>query len=233
MTARSIRSTIASPRVLVVLAVAALAASASVAAGATPPWRLIPKSAMEITEGNLTPAGPKALLRTRDPGMRAEALDGGRHARDARLWFRYLGESTTTEPLGSGLIRRQIGLKLRAPDPCNLVYVMWHAYPDDAIQVQVKRNPGQTTSAECGNRGYTTIATIPLGPGDGTADHGPHRLEADTRRSPNRALVLTILTDGELLRKLRISAALTAGLNGPIGVRSDNGDYLLRLSGRR
>ena len=34
-------------------------------------------------------------------------VDGGRHARSARIWFRYLGESTTTVPLGSGLVRRR------------------------------------------------------------------------------------------------------------------------------
>lgn len=209
------------------------AGSPATSATRPPPWQLIPKSGLEVTDGTIASVGPKALLETADPGMRASALDGGRHARDARLWFRYLGESTTTEPLGSGLIRRQIGLKLRAPDPCNLLYVMWHAFPDDAIQVQVKRNPGQTTSAECGNRGYTTITTIPLGPGDATADHSAHRLQAETRRSPNGALVLTLFTDGSLLRKLRISASLTAGLKGPIGVRSDNGHYLFRISGRR
>jgi hypothetical protein len=208
-------------------------ATPSVLASRTPDWKLIPRSGLTVTEGTVTSAGPKALLETKDPGMRATARDDGRHARDARVWFRYLGESTTTEPLGSGLIRRQIGLKLRAPDPCNLVYVMWHQFPDNAIQVQVKRNPGQTTSAECGNRGYTTIATIPLGEGDSTDDHSAHRLQAETRRSPNGALILTLYTDGSLLRKLRISAALTAGLQGPIGIRSDNGHYLFRLSGRR
>ena len=197
-----------------------------------PAWTLIPRSGLTVTDGSISPAGPKALLQTMDPGMRAVALDGGRHAHAARLWFRYLGESTTTEPLGSGLIRRQIGLKLRARDPCNLVYVMWHAYPDSAVQVQVKRNPGQTTSAECGNNGYTQVATFPLGDGESTADHSAHRLEVDSQRSANRALVLVIYADGELLQKIRISAALTAGLDGPIGVRSDNGNYLFRLSSR-
>ena len=220
----------------IVAVLASLALSATVAAGfayAATTWRLIPKAGLMVTEGTITSAGPKALLRTRDPGMRAVARDGGRHARSARLWFRYLGESTTTDPLGSGLIRRQIGLKLRAPDPCNLVYVMWHAYPDNAIQIQVKRNPGQTTSSECGNNGYTQVATISLGEGDATGDHSAHRLEVDTRRAANGALVLTVFTDDRLLRKLRLSAALTAGLVGPIGVRSDNGHYLFRLSGRR
>jgi hypothetical protein len=216
---------------------AVFGAMAGVTANAAPappaPWKAIGKGGLAVSEGKIVSAGPHATLRTRSPAMRAVALDGGRHATSARLWFRYLGESTTTVPLGSGLIRRQIGLKLRAPDPCNLVYVMWHAYPDDAIEIQVKRNPGQTTSSQCGNNGYTQVATIPLGSGDGTSDHGAHRLEVDTRRTANGALALAVHTDNTLLRKVNLSASLTAGLVGPIGIRSDNGDYLFQLSRKR
>jgi hypothetical protein len=214
--------------------IGALAGAAASAAPAPPaPWKAIAKGGLAVSEGRIVSAGRHATLRTRSPAMRAVALDGGRHATSARLWFRYLGESTTTVPLGSGLIRRQIGLKIRAPDPCNLVYVMWHAFPDDAIEIQVKRNPGQTTSSQCGNNGYTQVATIPLGSGDGTGDHSAHRLDVRTRRAANGALALTVHTDGNLLRKVNLSASLTAGLAGPIGVRSDNGDYLFQLSGRR
>ncbi len=205
---------------------------AAALAARTPPFTPVHLRALDVTEGSISSTGPGGALHTADSAMRAEVLDGGRHARSARIWFRYLGESTTTVPLGSGLVRRQIGLKLRSADPCNLLYVMWHAYPDDAIQVQVKRNPGQSTSAECGNRGYTTITTIPLSSGNGLDDHSPHRLQVETRRNANGALTMAILHDGSPLPKLHVSAALSTGLRGPIGVRSDNGDYVFRLSSR-
>lgn len=219
-------------RAIAALAALALAGTAVAAAAAPPPpagWSTVGKSRLTVTEGTISVAARNATLRTDSTGMRAVARDGGRHASSARLWFRYLGESSITEPLGSGLIRRQIGLKLRAADPCNLVYVMWHAYPDSVIQVSVKRNPGQSTSAQCGNRGYTEIAEIPVG----AADHRPHVLEVTTRRTANRSLALRVYSDNSLRRRLHISAALSAGLNGPLGVRSDNGHYLFQLSGRR
>jgi len=217
------------------LALAALTVTVTaVSASAKPPiYAPIGLTGLEVTEGSITPAGPKSTLHTADPAMRATALEGGIHAQSAQVWFRYQGESTTTIPLGSGLIRRQIGLKLRAADPCNLVYVMWHQYPDNAIEVQVKSNPGMTTSAECGNNGYTEIATIPVAAGDGTADHNVHRLAVRTRRTATGDLAMRIYKDTALLRRLTIPAALTAGMEGPIGVRTDNGDYLFRLSSAR
>ena len=218
-------------------ATAALVAATAAIAGATaqaapqsaPAYKPIGLSGLTVTQGTITPAG--TALQTQDPGMRATHNDGGVHRRSARLWFQYLGESTTTVPLGSGAIRRQIGLKLRAADPCNLVYVMWHAYPTSQIEVSVKRNPGLTTSAQCGNAGYTEIAEIPLTTG-GIDDHSAHRLEVRTRRRTSGDLAVSIYTDRSLLRRLTIPAALAAGLDGPIGVRSDNGNYLFRLSAK-
>jgi hypothetical protein len=211
----------------------ALAAALATAASAAPSkWVGVGKSRLPATEGKLVSAGPRATLGTKSPAMRAVALDGGMHARHARLWFRYRGESETTEPLGSGIVRRQIGLKLRAQDPCNLIYVMWRTYPDDAIAVLAKRNPGQTTSKQCGNRGYADIATIPLSAAR-ASDAAAHRLEVRTRVKASGDLVLAIVTDGRLLRRVVVPAALAGGLDGPIGVRSDNGDYLFRLAGKR
>lgn len=216
---------------LAALALTGTAVAASAAPHPPAGWGSISKARLTVTEGTISAAAPNSTLRTNSPAMRAVARDGGRHASSARLWFRYLGESSTTKPLGSGLIRRQIGLKLRAGDPCNLVYVMWHVYPDNVIEVSVKRNPGQSTSAQCGNRGYTEIAEIPVG--GGTADHGPHVLEVSTRRTANGSLALRVFSDNLLRRRLHIPAVLAEGLEGPIGVRSDNGHYLFQLSGKR
>jgi hypothetical protein len=41
---------------------------------------------------------------------------------------------------------------------------------------------------------------------------------------------VAVYADGSLLRRARVPTALAGGLAGPIGVRSDNGDYLFRLS---
>ena len=57
-----------------------------------------------------------------------------------------------------------------------------------------------------------------------------HQLEVHTRRGADGGLAVAVYTDGSLLRRARVPAALAAGLAGPIGVRSDNGDHLFRLS---
>jgi hypothetical protein len=60
--------------------------------------------------------------------------------------------------LGSGAVRFQWGLGI-GPDPCNKLYVMHRAMAGDFAQaqlaIQTKTNPGQSSSAECGNRGYS------------------------------------------------------------------------------
>ena len=216
------------PQILATALVALAALGSGASAAKAPAWKDLRPANLEVTEGAITPAG-KVVMRTRSAAMRAVARDGGRHATKARLRFRALGASDTVKPLGSGLVRRQIGLKLRAANPCNLLYVMWHATPEQSIQVQVKRNAGQTTSAQCGNRGYTELASIPMPP----ADRALHTLEAQTRRLAGGALSLAIYADGDLVQRLTIPADLAAGLEGPVGVRSDNGHYLFRLAARR
>jgi hypothetical protein len=213
---------------IALLALTAALATTPVAAGGAPAWKPVKKAGLEVTEGTISSAG-KVTLRTRSAAMRAVARDGGRHATRAQLRFKLLGASETVKPLGSGQIRRQIGLKLRAADPCNLLYVMWHAAPDSVVEISVKRNAGQTTSAQCGNRGYTELASLPMP----APDRRLHVLEARTRRAADGSLVLAVYADGRLLRRMTLPADTAAGLEGPIGVRSDNGDYLFRLSARR
>src|ERR1700680_5017712 len=78
-------------------------------------------------------------------------------AQTAAVRFRYLGPSESSKPLASGELRRQIGLKLRAQDTCNVVYAMWHIEPDSRIAVSVKRNAGKHTHEECDARGYVNV----------------------------------------------------------------------------
>lgn len=191
-------------------------------------WQTIALPRLTVTEGALTSYG-RGRLETHSGGLRATERDGGRHAAWARLSFRLLGASQEIKPLGSGLVRQQIGLKLRAQDPCNLVYVIWRSAPDSAVAIFVKRNPGQDTSAECGNRGYTDAATIPVPQASIGQDHV---LEARTRRGADGSLVVSVFTDGALLRRQVLAPGLVAGLEGPVGVRSDNGAYDFRLAAR-
>ncbi|MDX6664016.1 MAG: hypothetical protein QOG68_222 [Solirubrobacteraceae bacterium] len=223
-----------STRSLRTIALAALTAISLVAlnasASARPAtWRTVPLAKLSVTSGAVAPYSP-SLLSTRSGEMRAVELDNGRHATWGRLVFRLLGASDDTKPLGSGLIRQQIGLKLHAQDPCNLVYVMWRTAPDSAIAVFVKRNAGQTTSSQCGNNGYTDMATIPV---PAVAAGTRHVLEVRTRRAADGSLVLSVYTDGALLRSQALPADLVAGLDGSIGVRSDNGAYAFRLLGAK
>src|SRR6266849_5583210 len=102
-------------------------------------------------------------------------------AQSAEIRFRYLGPSEGSKPLASGELRRQIGLKLRAQDTCNLLYAMWHIEPDSRIAVSVKRNPGKRTHEECGAHGYvnikprTSLAQPKILPGES------HTLHADLK----------------------------------------------------
>jgi hypothetical protein len=209
----------------IALIVAASAASAFAAPATL--WQTVHASGLTVTSGSVSSAG-MSELQTDSAEMRAVQRDHGRHATSARLAFRFLGNSTVTKPLGSGLVRRQIGLKLRAADPCNLLYVMWRTYPDRVIEISIKRNPGQHTSTECGNNGYSDVAVIP----ELAAVHRRHLLKADTRRTADGSLVVAVYADSKLVRKVTLAPDLTAGLDGPIGVRSDNGRYRFTLSAR-
>jgi hypothetical protein len=133
--------------------------------------------------------------------------------------FTYLGPTSADVPLGSGEMRRQFGLKLRAKNACNLVYVMWRIEPESKLVVSIKSNPGLTTSSECGNRGYRNIkpnrsASIPkLKPGDS------HSLLAEMNGSE-----MHVSVDGGVVWEGDLgSEALT--FNGPVGVRTDNGRF--------
>ena len=69
--------------------------------------------------------------------------------------------------MGSGEVRYQWGLGI-GPDPCNKLYVMHRALNADfavaELAVQTKSNPGQTTSDQCQNRGYSSSTVLYTGP---------------------------------------------------------------------
>lgn len=212
-----------------VLAIGGLTLAAVVTVALAAPkhqWQTIGVSGLDVTSGAISASGTAGWLQTNSDEMRAVQLDQGHHATSARLAFRFLGKSAMTKPLGSGLVRRQIGLKLDASDPCNLLYVMWRTYPDHVIEISIKRNPGETTSAECGNAGYSDIAVIP----ENAKVFQRHLLEADTSPQPDGSLELTVYADSQMVSQLTLTPSQVAGLDGPIGIRSDNGRYRFMLS---
>ena len=179
-----------------------------------------PTARWRVTRGHVE-ALADGRARVREPKMRAvvDASDGDA----AELRFTYLGPSDGEARLASGELRRQVGLKLRAADGCNLVYVMWRIEPKAQLVVSLKRNPGQRTHAECGARGYRNLVAragtqpAPLAP------NMEHRLHAklDGR-------ILRVWADRALAWEGDVGDEVLA-LRGPAGVRSDNAKLELEL----
>jgi hypothetical protein len=195
------------------LATGAAAGEASLAPFAASGWR--------VTRGHVAPL-PSGGARVTEPTVRAVAPGSDGNA--ARLRFVYRGPSATEARLASGELRRQIGLKLRAADGCNLVYVMWRIAPRPGLVVSVKRNPGARTHRECGVRGYRNLVAtagtvVTTAPAAGSA----HVLAATLTCS-----ALTVFADGVLAWSGDVGAD-AAGLRGPAGWRSDNGEFDVSL----
>jgi hypothetical protein len=174
---------------------------------------VIPQDRLCVTEGAVGNT-PDNRLSVETTKMRAYVHAWT--AQSIRAHFSYVGPTAQESRLGSGEVRRQFGLKLRAQNACNLVYVMWRFEPESRIVVSVKRNPSLTMSSECGNRGYHNInarrshATLPLRPGD------KHDLAATMRGTE-----MTVTVDGKEVWE-GDAGPETADLNGPVGIRSDN-----------
>ena len=172
-----------------------------------------PAARWRVTRGRIE-ALADGRARVREPKMRAvvDASDGN----EAELRFTVRGPSDGVAPLASGELRRQVGLKLRAADGCNLLYVMWRLEPKAQLVVSVKRNPGQRTHAECGARGYRNLVARagaqPAPPAPGVE----HRLRARLDRR-----VLRVWADRTLAWEGDVGDDVPA-LRGPAGVRSDN-----------
>ena len=174
-------------------------------------------------EVTLHPVEPGMLCVTRgsiasgeihEPTTRAFAL--GSHGDAAQLTFTFGGDSEHARELASGQLRRQLGLKLRAADSCNVVYVMWRLDPRPELEVSVKYNPGKRTHDECGAEGYTKVrasrhAAVPaLDPGSS------HVLRAEIRGDD-----LYVWIDGALAWHGPLPDEARA-LAGPAGLRTDN-----------
>src|SRR6202167_5345606 len=194
--------------------------------GNEPRLRQVPRSALCVTEGALEESPGQGLtadvpLSVNVPKMRAYV--NRFTTQTVALNFVYLGPTATESALGSGEILRQFGPKLRAQDPCNVVYAIWRVEPESRLVFSVKSNPGQPTSAECANRGYRNIkprrsSPVPLlHPGD-----------THTLRAEMDADFLRVFADGTVVWEGALGADVL-NLNGPVGIRSDNVRLRLRL----
>lgn len=142
----------------------------------------------------------------------------------ATVKFTYLGPTKEVARLGSGEVRSQFGIKLRAQDDCNVIYVMWHFAPDQKIAVSIKRNPGKRTHAQCLDRGYINNLKPRLSDAPPPVEpNQPHVLTATMSGSD-----LSVTTDNKLVWWGDLGPiALT--LRGPVGLRSDNARLLFDL----
>jgi hypothetical protein len=185
-------------------------------AAASPRSERIEKDELCVTNGIVT-ALPGGLLGVDTPSSRAVVRIVT--AQTAEIRFRYLGPSKSSKPLASGELRRQIGLKLRAQDTCNLLYVMWHIEPDAKIAVSIKRNAYKHTHEECGAHGYTNIkghssAALPkILPGE------VHTLRAELQGND-----LIVIADGRMVWNGTLGPAIAA-FDGPVGFRTDNARF--------
>ena len=169
-------------------------------------------SSLCVTRGALLAGG---LVNTPTFRAVAPATAGS----DVGVQFVFEGRSSETRALASGGIRRQIGVKLRAMDGCNLVYVMWRLDPRSQIEVSTKINPGSRTHAQCGARGYSKL----------TASYEA-RLPALTAGSQHWIYAqivgdtLDAWVDGQLAWRGRLPPQASQ-VFGPAGIRSDNVSY--------
>ncbi len=176
-----------------------------------PPTRTLSTAALEVTEGRIDTRGDHLAIEA--PAVRA--VRPGTSGQAATLDVTYRGPTDARRALASGADRTQFGLKLRAQDSCNVLYVMWRAEPS-AVVVQLKRNRHATTHRQCGNAGYTRLrplraAKVPaLAPGD------RHQLAAEIVGDN-----LEVKIDGTVVWHGTLPTD-AHDLAGPAGVRTDN-----------
>lgn len=170
-----------------------------------------------VSDGNLKTTSTG--IYTNSPEMRAVLATGTDHS--ATLQFTYKGQTAQTSRLGDGEIRNQFGIKMRAKDICNIVYIMWR-FSSNEIVVQVKSNPGLSTSKQCADGGYQSVISVPA---PTVAVNTSHVLQTSISGTS-----LIIIADGKTVWA-GVLPAVAFTFNGPIGVRSDNVQVLFTLQG--
>lgn len=174
-----------------------------------PAQKLVPAAELCVSRGKAAIGGA-----VDDPTTRATAR--GSVGDGAALEFVYRGDTAAVRELASGQARRQLGLKLRAANGCNLVYVMWRLDPAPKIDVSVKLNPGGLDHDDCGAEGYTKVKPTKSWRVPVLAEGDKHTLRAAISGDD-----LTAWIDERVVWRGRLPAAARA-LVGPAGFRSDN-----------
>ncbi len=172
---------------------------------------------LNVSSGEISETS-SGVLKISSPNPRAVTRTGS--PQHAVLRFRYLGPSEKTRRLASGLLRRQIGLKLEAEDSCNLIYIMYRISPSPALSVQLKHNPGMHSHSQCGNKGYSSLLekTLPA-----INDNSLHEIAFERDGE-----LLNITVDGAVKASLVLPPEALE-LHGAIGLRSDNGNFEVEL----
>ena len=192
------------------LAMTACGSSIAAPIDHAPSIDVTPVSALCVTKGAIA---NKSIA---EPTVRAFALDAQAGGDAAELAFTYRGDSAAGRALANGALRRQVGLKLRAANGCNVIYVMWRLDPKPKLEISVKSNPGKRTHEECGADGYIKVKpqhathVAAFEPGQ------PHTLRAEIVGDD-----LTAWIDGRVAWHGALPSEARA-LVGPAGLRSDN-----------
>jgi hypothetical protein len=171
-------------------------------------------SDFDVSDGKLEKAaGDRLMVASKE--MRA-TLKKISPSQKATLKFTYLGPSSEVSHLGSGEVRHQFGIKLKAQDTCNLVYVMWN-FDTQKIAVSVKLNPGQRTHQECLDHGYiNNIKPRIAAPPPALHVDEPHTLYAELEGTE-----LTVKADDKIVWQGTL-VPVVLQFKGPVGIRSDN-----------
>lgn len=182
-------------------------------------------SDFDVPDGRLDKAaGNRLMVSTKE--MRATLKHPTQQ--DVTVRFTYLGPTAEVSRLGSGEVRSQFGIKLRAQDTCNIVYIMWHFAPDQKIAVSVKRNPGMRTHEECLDKGYINNIKprVSAAPPPVHVDQ-PHILSASMHGSS-----LSVTADSRVVWQGDLGR-VALEFDGPVGLRSDNAHVVFDFQARR
>ena len=203
---------------------------------------------LDVTDGKIQPAsGHRLSVSTKE--MRATLKFTTEQT--ATVKFTYLGPlkdlsptKAASRPAGPNVIS-QFGLKLRAQNDCNAIYVLWRFAPDQKIVVGIQRNPGKRTHPECLDRGYInnlkprlSDAPPPVEPSQPHVPAAtPHVLTATPHALTATPHVLTATMNGSDLSVTADNKLVWWGdlgptaltLRGPVGLRSDNARLLFDL----
>jgi hypothetical protein len=166
-----------------------------------------------LTEGTIEEL-PGPRLSVNVPKMRAYVNAFTQPVVEVR--FTYKGSTGNEARLASGEMRRQFGVKLRAQDACNLVYAMWRIEPESKLVVSVKSNPGEHTSAQCGNRGYQNIRPLRSTPVPALRSGDTHTLRAQMNGAE-----MKVFADNSLGWEGSVGPD-ALDFDGPVGICSDN-----------